>query len=113
MPGDLHQVYPRLEAVEQQIASVPGKISSFVGSKFQSGTDTLAVGQKAVAATLTSNSRIFITMKDPGAGAITGFAALEVGSAGRLANQFTVTAIDDTKTKIDTAVCTFDWLVVD
>jgi hypothetical protein len=81
----------------------------------QSGTDTLASGTKLVAATITASSRIMVAMKDPGAGAITGFADLDVPVASRVVGapgSFTVNAIDDAKATIATAVCTFDWIVI-
>jgi hypothetical protein len=85
-------------------------------SKIQRGTSTLAAGTVTVSGvTLTANSRIIVTMKDPGAGAITGFADLDVPVATRNtgAGTFVVNAIDATKATINTAVCTFDWLVID
>jgi hypothetical protein len=80
----------------------------------QSGTSTLVTGTKTISAALNANSRIFITMKDPGAGAITGFAGFDVPNANRNvgAGTFVVNAIDDTKATIAAAVCTFDWLVL-
>lgn len=78
----------------------------------QSGTSTLVTGTKSVAATISATSRIFVTMKDPGAGAITAFAALDVPAGTRTANAFVVNAIDNAKAVIATAVCTFDWLVI-
>lgn len=81
----------------------------------QAGTSTLAAGTKAITGvTLTANSRIFLSMKDPGAGAITGFGALDAPAASRNTStgQFVVNAIDDTKATIATAVSTFDWMIV-
>lgn len=79
----------------------------------QGGTGTLINGTVTVAANITASSRVNVTMTDPGAGAITGFAALQVsnkvvGAPG----SFDVTAIDDAKATIATAVCVFDWVVV-
>jgi hypothetical protein len=54
-------------------------------------------------------------MKDPGAGAITGFASFSVPAVDRVVGApgtFKVYAIDDAKATIATAVCTFDWKVV-
>lgn len=85
---------------------------------FQAGTATLVAGTVTVTGVnITATSRILLTMKDPGAGAITAFAALDAPVAGRTAGapgtgQFVVNAIDNTKATIATAVCTFDWLVV-
>lgn len=78
----------------------------------QAGTSTLVAGTKSVAAVLTATSRIFVTMKDPGAGAITGMSALDVPVGTRSGAAFVVNAIDATKATIATAVCTFDWLVI-
>ena len=89
--------------------------SLLASSAIQSGTSTLATGTKSVSATITSTSRIIITMKDPGAGAITGFAAFDVPVGTRVVGApgtFVVNAIDDSKATIATAVCTFDWLVI-
>lgn len=79
---------------------------------FQSGTSTLIAGTKSVAATLTASSRILVTMKDPGAGAITGMSAFDVPVGTRSGAAFVVNAIDGSKATIATAVCTFDWLVI-
>lgn len=81
----------------------------------QKGTATLAAGTVTITGVvLDANSRIFLTMKDPGAGAITGFAALDApaGTRDTGAGTFVVNAIDDAKAVINTAVCTFDWLIV-
>lgn len=81
----------------------------------QSGTATLAAGTVTISGVaLTANSRIQLTMKDFGAGAITGFATLHAPSADRNvgAGTFVVNAIDDAKATIATAVCTFDWEVI-
>lgn len=80
----------------------------------QTGTSTLVTGTKSISATLTATSRIFVTMKDPGAGAITGMAGLDVPAGTRNvgAGTFVVNAIDDAKAVIATAVCTFDWVVI-
>lgn len=85
----------------------------------QSGTATLVAGTLAItAARISATSRIFVTMKDPGAGAITGMAGLDVPVGSRVVGEpgaggsFTVNAIDDAKATIATAVCTFDWLVI-
>ncbi len=81
----------------------------------QGGTDTLASGTVTIStATITANSRIQITMKDFGAGAITGLAALAVPVATRTPGapgSFVVNAVDDSKSLIATAACTFDWAV--
>lgn len=85
-----------------------------IPASVQSGTATLVAGTKTISATLTSSSRITATMKDPGSGAITDFAALDIPVASRNvgAGTFVVNAIDDSKAVITTAVCTFDWTVV-
>jgi|SRR6185295_2308313 len=84
----------------------------------QTGTSTLVSGTKTITGvTLTSTSRITATMKDPGSGAITGFAALDIPVGSRTAGaagtgSFVVNAIDDSKAVITTAVSTFDWQIV-
>lgn len=81
----------------------------------QTGTSTLVAGTVTISGVkLTSGSRILLTMKDPGAGAITGFADLDAPAANRNvgAGSFVVNAIDAAKATIATAVCTFDWMIV-
>lgn len=81
----------------------------------QAGTTTLVAGTKTVSGvTLTSTSRILLTMKDPGAGAITGFGAFDAPVASRNtgAGTFVINAIDDAKATITTAVCTVDYLII-
>lgn len=81
----------------------------------QSGTATLATGTKTVTGVkLTATSRIFLTMKDPGTGAITGLGALDAPAASRNTStgQFVINAIDDSKAVITTAVSTVDWMIV-
>lgn len=81
---------------------------------FQGGTSTLSSGTVTISGvTLTASSRILVTMKDPGAGAITGMAGFDVPVASRDtgAGSFVVNAIDDAKAVINTAVCTFDYLI--
>ncbi len=83
--------------------------------RIQSGTSTLITGAKVVTGVvLTATSRIVVTMKDPGAGAITGMADFDVPNASRNvgAGSFLVNAIDDAKAVIATAVCTFDYLII-
>lgn len=83
--------------------------------RIQTGTSTLVAGTKSITGVqLTANSRIAITMKDPGAGAITGFGAFRTPAASRNvgAGSFVVDAIDDAKAVIATAVCTFDWMII-
>jgi hypothetical protein len=89
-----------------------------IPSTFQAGTATLVAGTVTVTGVnLTAASRILVTMKDPGAGAIAAFAALDVPNGTRVVGapgtgQFAVNAIDNTKATIATAVCTFDWCVI-
>lgn len=81
----------------------------------QTGTTTLITGTKTVTGvTLTAGSRIFMSMKDPGAGAITGFGSFDAPAASRNTGtgQFVINAIDDAKAVIGTAVCTVDWMIV-
>lgn len=83
--------------------------------RIQSGTSTLIAGTKTITGvTLTAASRILVTMKDPGAGAITDMAGFRVPAASRNTGtgQFVVDAIDGAKAVINTAVCTFDYLII-
>mgnify|MGYP001236400944 CR=1 FL=1 len=97
--------------------STPGTMSAADKTKLnsmQAGTGTLTSGTVTISGvTLTASSRIIITMKDPGAGAITGMAGFDAPDAGRNvgAGRFTVNAIDDAKATIATAACTFDYLI--
>lgn len=80
----------------------------------QGGTATLVAGTVTVAATITASSRIPMpSITDPGAGAITGFAGFTitnkvVGAPG----SFDITAIDDAKATIATAIPVVDWVVI-
>jgi hypothetical protein len=77
------------------------------------GSGTLVAGTATILAAISATSAIQVTMEDPGAGAITGFAALEVPAGTRIVGtSFVVNAIDDAKVVIATAVSTFDWTVV-
>jgi hypothetical protein len=83
--------------------------------RLQAGTTTLVAGTKSITGVvLTASSRILLTMKDPGAGAITGMSALDAPAASRNvgAGSFVINAIDDSKAVINTAVCTVDYLVI-
>jgi hypothetical protein len=76
-----------------------------------SGTSTLVSGTVDVTAPITASSVIKLTMRDPGAGALTTFVELDAPVASRNvgAGTFTVNAIDNAKAVLATAVCTFDW----
>ncbi len=80
----------------------------------QGGTATLVAGTVTVAANITASSRIPMPgITDPGAGAITGFAGFTitnkvVGAPG----SFDITAIDDAKATIITAIPVVDWVVI-
>jgi len=92
-------------ALQSLEAAIPG---------VQAGTGTLAAGSATIPAVLDAASRIKVSMNDPGAGAITGFASFEVPAASRTLGTpgtFVVNAIDDAKALIGTAVSTFDWEV--
>lgn len=81
----------------------------------QSGTSTLVAGTKTITAgQLTANSVIQVTMRDPGAGALTTFIGFDVPVASRntATGAFTVNAIDNAKATLATAVCTFDWFII-
>lgn len=83
--------------------------------RIQKGTSTLIAGTKTVTGvSLTSTSVILLTMRDPGAGAITGLGAFDapVASRNTSTGQFVVNAIDDSKALISSAVCTFDYVIV-
>jgi hypothetical protein len=84
--------------------------------RIQSGTNTLAAGTKQITGVvLTATSRIFLAMKDPGAGVLTTFVELDAPVASRVvgtAGTFVVNAIDNAKATLATAVCTFDWLII-
>lgn len=97
------------------VAAALAAMLAFSTSTVQRGTGTLTAGTATVSAALTANSRIYISMKDPGAGAITNFASFSAPAADRDtdAGTFVVNAIDDSGAVINTAACTFDWLVID
>jgi hypothetical protein len=80
----------------------------------QKGTTTLVAGTKIVTGVvLTANSNIQLSMRDPGAGALTTFIALDAPVASRNTGtgQFVVNAIDNAKAVLATAVCTVDYLI--
>lgn len=84
-------------------------------SSITSGTSTLVAGTKVVTAPITANSVVLVSMRDPGAGAIPAFAALDVPVGTRVngvAGSFTVNAIDNTKALIASAICTFDYVII-
>lgn len=85
-------------------------------TNIQSGTGTLAAGTATVTGVnLNTSTRIVATVKDPGAGAITGMAGLDIPVGTRTAGEagsFVINAIDDAKATIGTAVCTFDWIAI-
>lgn len=89
--------------------------ASGVGA-IQAGTTTLIAGTKTVTpVSITANSRIFLTMRDPGAGALTTFVELDAPVAGRTvgaAGSFIINAIDNAKATLATAVCTVDYLII-
>ncbi len=98
-------------------ASLLGLSTSGTGA-IQTGTGTLVLGTLAVSANITATSRIFVTMKDPGAGALTTAIELDVPVGTRVvglatgAGAFTVNMIDNAKATLTTAISTFDWLVI-
>lgn len=106
--------------VDFELAGVVHELATLMAASsansLQFGTGTLVAGEATIAtATITATSRILVAMKDPGAGAITGFAAFDVPVADRVVGapgSFKVRAIDDAKALIATAVCTFDWIKV-
>jgi len=81
----------------------------------QFGTTTLVAGTKSVqAGRLTSTSSILVTMRDPGAGALTTFIGFStpVASRNTTTGTFVINAIDNAKATLATAVCTVDWFVI-
>lgn len=79
----------------------------------QSGTATLASGTATVTGvTLGTNSIILMSMRDPGAGALTTFIEFDCPVGTRTATQFVINAIDTAKATLATAVCTVDWLII-
>lgn len=111
------QTRAELERLQTAVALLQGKLSGMQGG-LQSGTTTLNAGSSpAIPATISATSRILVTMKNPGGGAITGLGAFDTGSA-RVnglngTGSFVIRAIDDAKAVIGTAVCDVDWFVID
>lgn len=95
-----------------------GFVSPFTPSQtiIQSGTTTLSAGTKSIATkNITANSLIIATVRDPGAGAITGMAGLDAPVGSRVVGApgtFVLNAIDDSKATINTAVCTVDYIII-
>lgn len=102
-----------LAGVVHELATL---IATNISNNLQKGTGTLVAGVATIAtATITAASTIQVTMRDPGAGAITGFADFSTPVADRVVGapgSFKVYAIDGAKATIATAVCTFDWAVI-
>lgn len=83
--------------------------------RIQKGTTLLVSGTKTVTGVvLTANSIITLSMRDPGAGALTTFIALDAPVAGRNTStgQFVINAIDNAKAVLATAACTVDFTIV-
>lgn len=82
----------------------------------QKGTATLAAGTVTISGViLTSSSSIQVTMRDPGAGALTNMAAFDAPVASRnvAAGTFVINCVDAPNgNTIATAVPTVDWVVV-
>lgn len=78
------------------------------------GNATLVSGTVTISAPLTASSRIFATMRDRGAGSMTGVVGFEVPNASRNvgAGTFVLRAIDGAGAVVATAVPTVDWMVV-
>lgn len=104
-----------IAALQESAASASAALTTLAALNIQAGTATLVAGVALlVPATITATSRVVVTMTDPGAGAITGFAGFKVtnqvvGAPG----SFDITAIDDAKATIITAVCVVAWHVID
>lgn len=104
-----------LLAQQPVAADSPLRLLLALDDLLQVGTATLSSGTVTVTANITSTSRIFLTMKDPGAGALTTFIALDAPVGSRSTGtpgSFVVNGIDNAKATLATAACTFDWLVV-
>ncbi len=83
--------------------------------RIQKGTTLLVAGTKTITGvTLTANSVIQLTMKDPGAGVLTTFIALDAPAASRNTGtgQFVINAIDNAKAVLATAAPTVDYLII-
>jgi len=81
----------------------------------QGGSGTLVAGTATISGViLTASSAIVVTMKDPGTGAITSAAGFDVPAASRnvAAGTFVVNMLDDTKAVLNTAVSTFNYIIV-
>jgi len=109
------QTTPTHHAVATSIANgfMPSTDKAKLDS-IQGGTATLNSGAVTVAANITASSRIPAPgITSAGAGAITGLAGFTItnkviGAPG----SFDITAIDDSKATIATAVCVLDWVVI-
>lgn len=102
-----------LAAASAQASATPD------GFNIQAGTATLGSGTVTVGTTitLTANSRIFVSMKDFGSGAITGFVEMVTPAANRTVGgpgvgAFVVNAIDASKAVVATMNSTIDWLII-
>lgn len=106
----------KIQRLEQLVALLQGALGAqLAGGTLQAGTAVLAAGSSpAIAAVITANSRIVVTTKSPGAGAITGFATYDTNSARVIGSpgSFVIRALDDAKAVIGTASPTVDWHIV-
>lgn len=108
------------DSVWVKFREMGGGAAPGTAGRIQSGTAMLVAGTLAItAADITANSLILVSMRDPGAGSLADFAALDVPVGTRVAGaagaggSFTVNAINGAASAlINTAVCTFDWIVV-
>lgn len=113
--GDAGVVYDvTTEGVWLEIAPTPALLEV---PRMTAGTTTLVLGTKTITGVpLTSTSQIHLTMKDPGAGALTTFVELDAPVSGRttglLDGSFVINAIDNAKAVLTSAVCTVDYLIV-
>lgn len=90
-----------IATLESDLAAIP---------TIRKGSVTLAAGTATVPlAGVTTSTNYSFTITNPGAGAITGLAGFQVTKG---AGTFTVTAIDDAKATIATAVCVLDYVAV-
>lgn len=108
-----HVVYDvTIEGVWAEMA-FPSSPADSALPRIQFGSTTLIAGTKTVTGvTLSANSKIIVSLKDAGAGAITGFAAFDSPAASRTSTQFVIDALNDSKAVITTAVCVVDYLIV-
>lgn len=106
--ADIGAVEADVSALQSDVTDLQTDVAAI--PTIRTGTLTLASGTQTVSLSgITSSSRIALGLTAVGAGAITGLAGFRIAKS---ADQFTVTAVDDSGATIATAACTLDYIAI-